>query len=428
LDTIGGSGRIIGMDAVELRQGPLLLRPWRATDAETVRRACQDPDIRRWTGVPRPYRLDHAVDFVTTHTERAWATRTAAPLGVFDAATGEMLGSGGLVALDLVGATGELGYWVAPWARGRGIAAEAVRAVARWAFDDLGLRRLVWQAEVGNHRSRLVALRTGVRPEGLLRQALIRPDGTRADGWIGSLLPGDLRPVHPAHPAIQDGTAADGCAVCAADRLAARRAAVFTASQPNLTATTRDGSRITLRAPDERDIDAIVSACHDAESGRWTTIPMPYTTDDANEFVHAIAPRAWARGTGGVFAIAGPDGSYAGSMDLRIGDADHADIDSARFLVGDVGYLIAPWARGRGFGSAALATVCDWGFDALGLDRIEWRAYVGNDASRRTALRAGFTIEGTARGHCVQRGYPRDAWTGAVMTTDRAAHHQGRLG
>jgi RimJ/RimL family protein N-acetyltransferase len=58
---------------VELREGALLLRPWRAEDADAVYRACQDPEIARWTMVPQPYRMEHAVDYVTTFTRSTWA-------------------------------------------------------------------------------------------------------------------------------------------------------------------------------------------------------------------------------------------------------------------------------------------------------------------------------------------------------------------
>ena len=53
------------MEAVELREGELLLRPWRPDDAEAVYQACQDPLIPRWTTVPSPFLHEHARDFVT---------------------------------------------------------------------------------------------------------------------------------------------------------------------------------------------------------------------------------------------------------------------------------------------------------------------------------------------------------------------------
>ena len=61
------------MDPVEITADGLLLRPWRAVDADAVHRACQDPDIQRWTSVPRPYELHHAATFGTD--DRAFSLR-----------------------------------------------------------------------------------------------------------------------------------------------------------------------------------------------------------------------------------------------------------------------------------------------------------------------------------------------------------------
>jgi RimJ/RimL family protein N-acetyltransferase len=89
--------------------------------------------------------------------------------------------------------------------------------------------------------------------------------------------------------------------------------------------------------------------------------------------------------------------------------------------VADVGFLVAPRARGRGYAPAALRALCDWGFQALGLERIEWRAYVGNDASHRVAQKAGFRVEGTVRAGIPHRGERRDCWLGAILASDAAA-------
>ncbi|HEX6873371.1 MAG TPA: GNAT family N-acetyltransferase [Micromonosporaceae bacterium] len=375
-----------GVDQIEIRDAGLVIRPWQAGDADAVWRACQDPDIQRWTNVPRPYLREHAEGFVTTHTERAWAGGGDAPLGVFDANSGELLGAHGLISRS--GHVAEIGYWVAPWARGRGVATAATRAVATWCLDVLGVRRLVWRAEVGNHASRLVAERVGFRLEGVMRNAIRRPDGRLADAWLAALLPGQLL-----------------AATVPVDPVKAARAHTFGQPQPRLTAITSCGAAIGLRAPGEQDLDAIIAACRDPEAVRWTSVPDPYQPEDAFFFVHEYAPACWLRGDAAVFAVVTAADAYLGSMDLRL-TSTHT---------GDVGFLIAPWARGQGYASAALRALCQWGFDALGLHRIEWRAYVGNEASRRVAERAGFTMEGLARAGCVQRGEDRDAWTGSVL-------------
>lgn len=381
-------------ESLEIREAGLLLRPWRTADAEAVHRACQDPEIARWTSVPSPYGMEHAHGFVTDFARAAWASGTAAPLGVFDAATGELLGANGLGRLERDHRTGEVGYWVAPWARGRGVATNATRAVARWSLETLGLRRLAWRAEIGNHASRVVAERVGFRLEGVLRSGALHRGGTYVDCWSAAVLPGELREADAP-----------------VDRIAARRAAVFSRPQPRLVASPRSGGEIGLRPLAERDLEAIVAACRDPESVRWTNLPDPYTIDDARFFVHEYAPGRWARGDGFVFAVTDAQDAFAGSLAMRIPAPD----------TGDVGYLIAPWARRRGYAETGLRAACRWAFEALALHRIEWRAYLDNVASRRTAERAGFTIEGAARAASVQRGEYRDAWTGSLLATDPSA-------
>ena len=180
------------MDTVEIAAGRFRLRRCHAADADWVYRACQDPAIQRWTRVPSPYRLDDALAYVTEFVDASWTSGRAAPFGVFDGVSGEGLGTISLVSMDLADGLAEVGYWVAPWARRRGAATAGTLAIARWAFESLGVARLTWLAEVGNDGSRAVAERAGFTVEGTLRDRIRRRDGSRADAWIGSLLPSDL--------------------------------------------------------------------------------------------------------------------------------------------------------------------------------------------------------------------------------------------
>ncbi len=411
------------LEPVELQDAGLLLRPWCPTDATEVHRACQDPDIQRWTTVPSPYLPQDAAAFVTSIAPDAWAAGTGAPFAVCDAGTGQLLGSCGLVTLDRTRRSAEVGYWTAPWARGQGVAVRATQTVARWAFDKLGLRRIVWQAEIGNQASRLVALRAGFRIEGQLRLSDPHPRGV-PDGWVGSLLPGDPAPTAtgptatgPRQPPTATGTA-DRTPVPAGPAgtgsLAARRAAVFGQPQPVLFAGRPGGDEIRLRPLSEQDLDPIVAACRDPETVRWTTVPDPYQRSDAEFFVREHVPALWARGAGATFAITGPDDEYLGGIDLRLSLADP--------VVADLGFLVAPPARGRGYCPAAVIAVCTWGFTALDLARIEWRANVGNTASRRAAEKAGFVLEGTARHALDHRGVRTDVWVGALLPSDLGLH------
>ena len=45
---------------------PLELRAWRQDDIDAMTESCNDPDVQRWTRVPKPYTRDHAAEFVAT--------------------------------------------------------------------------------------------------------------------------------------------------------------------------------------------------------------------------------------------------------------------------------------------------------------------------------------------------------------------------
>jgi RimJ/RimL family protein N-acetyltransferase len=122
--------------------------------------------------------------------EQAWADGTAAGFAVRDAATGEAVGFAGLVQLDLEKREGELGYVVAPAARGRGIAGRAVELLTRWSFESLGLLRVELRIDPANAFSARIAQRQGYRLEGTLRNLYFK-EGLRSDVAVWSRLADD---------------------------------------------------------------------------------------------------------------------------------------------------------------------------------------------------------------------------------------------
>jgi RimJ/RimL family protein N-acetyltransferase len=170
-----------------LSDGVVTLRPWREDDVPALVAALQDPEIPRWTRVPSPYTERDARWFLATHR----ADRDEMSLAIVSAANGDELLGGIGFRLPRV-RVGELGYWVAAGARGRGIATRAVNLLARWGFDELGLARVQILADPRNAASRHVAERAGFTSEGLLR-SWDELKGERVDYLMFSLLPGDLR-------------------------------------------------------------------------------------------------------------------------------------------------------------------------------------------------------------------------------------------
>ena len=173
-----------------IEAGPLTLRPFHETDIAWVYEVSQDPAIQRnLPEVFTPYRMEHAAHFVRQQTMAAWDEGRRAEFCVAEAATGTRLGRAGLDLRPHEPGAAEVGYWMAPAARGRGVATAAVRALCRWAFaqPDLALDLIEWRCEVGNVASRRVAEKAGFLMEGTLR-ARLRHRATRADAWVGSLL------------------------------------------------------------------------------------------------------------------------------------------------------------------------------------------------------------------------------------------------
>lgn len=178
------------LEPVEITAGTLHLRPWKRTDADAVFRACQDPEIPRWTSVPAPYTREHAEDYVGRQSTVAWASATGTPLAVVDATTEELLASVALQGMTDEG-DAEIAFWCTAGARGRGVTTRAAATLLRWGFGALELERVEWRAAVGNHASRRVAEKLGFTHDGTLRHAIVLGDGARHDCWIGTRLATD---------------------------------------------------------------------------------------------------------------------------------------------------------------------------------------------------------------------------------------------
>jgi RimJ/RimL family protein N-acetyltransferase len=95
--------------------------------------------------------------------------------------------------VEWIHARGELGIWLAPQLRRRGLAPRALKLAAQWLFDSCGLERLQILTEPANERMVAAARAAGFVDEGVLR-GYSRERGKRVDRCVLSLLPGDLRP------------------------------------------------------------------------------------------------------------------------------------------------------------------------------------------------------------------------------------------
>ncbi|WP_328871788.1 GNAT family N-acetyltransferase [Streptomyces sp. NBC_00287] len=176
--------------------------------------------------------------------------------------------------------------------------------------------------------------------------------------------------------------------------------------------------RLLLRTVGPYDTDAVYRAVQDPDIQRWTTIPSPYLPEHARSFTEQLVPDGWADGTMFTFGVFLPEGE-----DLVPEGEDLVGmlgLTMRALGVAEIGFWTAKEHRGKGYTSEAVLTAARWSFTAASIDRVEWRAEVGNTASRAVAERTGFTIEGTMRSAINNKGVRRDCWVGSLLPSDLA--------
>jgi ribosomal-protein-serine acetyltransferase len=86
----------------------------------------------------------------------------------------------------------------------------------------------------------------------------------------------------------------------------------------------------------------------------------------------------------------------------------------------NLGYWVRTSAAGRGIATDATRLVAQFGFEQLGLQRIEIVAAVGNIASQRVAEKAGATREAVLRKRLLINGESQDAVLFSLVAEDLA--------
>ncbi|MDU0325484.1 GNAT family N-acetyltransferase [Microbacterium sp. KSW2-21] len=167
-------------------------------------------------------------------------------------------------------------------------------------------------------------------------------------------------------------------------------------------------ARLELSAPRESDVAAIHAECQDGAIQRFTTVPSPYLPADAETFVE-LTRTWWAEGSEATWAIR-LEGRLVGMVGL------------AKLSSGgpEIGYWVSSSVRGQGLATEAVRAVVGWGFAAErpAVQRIEWRAVVGNAGSARVAQTVGFRYEGLLRQAGANSLGRSDMWVGGLLRSD----------
>jgi len=359
-----------------LTDGVVTLRPYRTDDVPDMIHTAQDPLYVQYTTVPSPYSAQdalHRIEQVRVDMVEGKGTYWA-----IEAMDGDRPRFAGTMDVRM-GPPPDVGYGLAPWARGRGFMSRALRLAARWAFDELNLPILHWSTHAGNFASWRVAHACGFSFHGV--QPLVLPHrGALVDGWFATLRPGD----EPA---------------------------------PRTTwwdIPVVEGDRVRLRPLADSDVPRIAEACADPATQFYLVhLPGPYTEDDAREFVARTRLNA-ALGTAVSWGIADR------TDDRLIGNVSVFRLDDVYQPTGaEIGYWAHPDGRGRGAISEGAALAVAQAFRSradggLGRDRLQLGASVDNAGSRGIAERLGFSSLGIHhRDGIVGRGAERRADDGA---------------
>jgi len=333
------------------------LRPFRLADVADTAAACADPVTQRGiSGLPDPYTEESARWWITEGAPAAWAGGGAA-YAIAEPATDRLIGGIGLSQPVPARGQWEIGYWVAPWARGRGVATAATRALAERVFA-AGCARLELLTDQENTASQRVALAAGFRHEGVRRAANPGRDGGRKDlvAWV-RLADDPPGPVDRPLPDLPDGRLTDGV--------------------------------VTLRRVAPGDADAL-HRLHTLPEVVANRVPPVPPTWESIERRCRLAESHWLAGRSADLAILDTaSGTTAGGCALVY---DEPATGQAM-----LGCSMLPEARSRGLTTRAMRLVAGWAFD-IGLARLWAGTRPENVAAQRVLEKIGFRREGLLRG------------------------------
>lgn len=141
----------------------LLIRTPLPGDGKPAHEAIQESieELRPWMPWAQP---DQSVEDIEAYAREARASflaRRDLPLFLFRREDGTFVGGSGLHRIDWSVPRFEIGYWIRSSMTGQGLAAEATRRIAQFAFDDLAAERVEIWCDARNERSAAVARRAG---------------------------------------------------------------------------------------------------------------------------------------------------------------------------------------------------------------------------------------------------------------------------
>lgn len=340
------------------------VRPLAETDAAAYARGAADPLVRRFAHLPEPEYTEHSMRALVRGPVRDGLDRgDLAVLAIADPTSDAFAGS--IVLFDIDRDSAEIGFWMHPEHRGRGMAGAAV-ALALELARRSGLTRVRARTDPENRASSRILTRAGFAAHETRREQAPSGQEVALTLFHRDLAPLDVLPLRT--------------------------------------------ERLVLRLPEHADGDALRGFYGQRDVARFL-LEGPWTAADAERQLRRRIPRTGLDdGREQLSLVVVHAGAVIGDVQLWLTDAEHR--------IGEIGWVLDPAFHGRGFASEAVRAVLDHGFAHAKLHRIAAQMDARNTASARLAERVGLRREAHLRQDWWSKGEWTDSLIYAALSTD----------
>lgn len=339
----------------------------RPEDANGYASGAADPAVREYAHLPEPgYTEASVITLIQGEIHEGLERGDLAVLTIADPGTDAFAGS--LVLFGASAGSVEVGFWVHPDHRGRGVASEALALAVEFARRS-GFTRLTARSVPGNQASQLVLDRSGFVHD-------MPANGTAPSG----------RTVALVHHHREIG--------------------------PLLPLPLKTG-RLRLRLHEHADARALQRIYSRPDVTRYL-LDDPWTEADAGRNVEERMAKTGLDGTSGALAlVVEHEGTVVGDVQLWLTDTERG--------LAEIGWVLDPAHGGRGLATEAVRAVLELAFDRFGLHRVAAQMDARNAASARLAGRAGMQLEGHLRQDWWSKGEWTDTLVFGALSTDSPA-------
>lgn len=144
------------------------LRKFKLSDAKRVAEICNDENLTRYLPLPYPYTLEMAKEWITSQKTDLKHQDYA----VISKENNKLIGS--ISLSDKGDGCKELGYWLAPECHGKGIMTETAHCLISYAFEKLGVHKIIAKHYIENPASGKVMQKCGMNVVGVLKKHALK--------------------------------------------------------------------------------------------------------------------------------------------------------------------------------------------------------------------------------------------------------------